>query len=301
MSAKLVHHTLNMALIGCTLLVGAAQAQNRPRSSRPSGTVHQMQILDGSRQSIRYFSRNLSPSESSTLRELERLENESSYVQDLQELKRQLVISERQLETHRRLVQMLYYGVETSRNRYDTVYAGAPSVGRTGYYGYPFNYTSPYAGSATVGAVASDTITETRGLSQGVGPESRITEALAAVLAQQATPEYAARIDRSLDLAALRATASPSLRLALNLPTPEQTREVRTAIRMASEESGSPRGMVTLTLKGGEIVQGTKMIDKGDWIYLEKSDGSQERIRQSEVVRMQIPKVRGGIVPAVTD
>ncbi|MFO0878883.1 MAG: hypothetical protein U0840_16195 [Gemmataceae bacterium] len=307
MSSSSMHHAWSVAVVGCALVVSSVDAQTRSTTRRPRGDVHQMQILDGSRQTVRYFGQNLSPSESSTLREMERLENESAYVNDLQALKRQFVISERQLELHRRQVQMQLYGVETTRNSYGTIFAGYPSNNLTGYYGYPGNYTAfggygaGYGNGFGGGAVGGDSVTQTSGLSQGVGPESRITEAMAGVLAQQATPEYAAKIDRSLDLAALRASASPSLRVALGLPTPERSREERNAVRLASDDSSSSAGLVTLTLKGGDVLQGTKLTEKGDWIILDRADGSQERIRQTEVVRMQLPRARGGIVPAVND
>lgn len=278
--------------IACALLLATpslAQTSSRASKKAKPGKVSQMEIFDGLKQSVRYFGENLSPSENNTLREIERLENESLYVRNLQELKAQYVASERFLEPHRRLVQRQLYGVDLSRFSYGTSYLNYPNYG-AGYYGYPYVF-SGNVGAAV--AVAGESATESYSLANGVGSEGKIKEAMAMVLAQQSTPEYASSIDRAYDRVALRATTSPTLRAALNLPSTEDARKERDGTRLADAETG-----VTLTLKGGDKIHGREMSEKGDWFIINLLDGGQTRVRQSEVVRVDMAKT-GKTVPAV--
>jgi len=281
------------------LLATAVEAQGiRPaaasRRSDRAG-VNQMEIFNGSMRTVRYFGENLSPSESATLRELERLENESEYVRDLNTLKEQYVVSERFLETYRRIVQLNEYGVDTTRSASGALYSGYGNGGYGGYGAYAgyYGYPSAYSG----GAMASDSVTQTRSLATGVGNEGKLKDAMALVLAQQATPEYAANLDRAYDRVAMRASASPTLRVALRLPSAEDARKERDTFRMASGETAAPSG-VTLTLKSGDVIRGTRMQEDKDW-YLVDVAGGKTRIRQSEVIRIDVAASKSGIAPAL--
>src|SRR3954449_5719114 len=102
---------LRGAGVVCGLLMAAslyAQAPGQTTRSR----VNRMEINNGLDRTVRYFGQNLSPGEDSTLKEMERAENEAIYVQNLQELKKQYVIGERVEEVNRRYVQHQLYGQE---------------------------------------------------------------------------------------------------------------------------------------------------------------------------------------------
>src|SRR5262249_44909931 len=97
--------SLVAAVLAVGLLVSSAHVQ---RSSRPKpirGDVPRMEVTNGATQTVRFFSLGLSPGESTTVREMEQLENELLFARDVQSLKRQYVADERSLETHRAEVQ----------------------------------------------------------------------------------------------------------------------------------------------------------------------------------------------------
>jgi len=257
------------------------------------GKVTRMEIFDGSRQTVRYFSDNVSPGESSTLRDVERLENEMSYLNNLQALKSQYVTSERLMETHRRIVQRQLYGQESTRSTYGSVvsnygYGGYnyPSFGLNGYGNYG------YGNSGTM-ATAGDSSTVTQTLADGVGPEGKIKEAMATVLASQATPEYASKIDRAYDVAMMRASSSPTLAVALGVRTDAESRR-RDGNLLAGAEMPLAAPVV-VTLQDGERILGDKITEKGDFYVVDKANGSEE-VRKTAVMRIQRGK-GSGVVP----
>ncbi len=285
-------HTRGVSVLCCALLATSLHAQGvKPAvgerySGRPG--VQQMEIYNGATRTVRYFDRNLSPSESSMLREMERLENEAGYVGDLQALKRQYVASERLTELNRRIVQLSLYGRELSRTSYATTYAdyGYPSYGygayrAAGFYGYPYGGNG-YANSMAVGGASA---TEKYSLANGVGPQGAITDALAGVLAQQSTPEYAASVERAYDRVAMRASASPDLRAAMRLPDPAKYRYL-----------DAPAGRYTVTLKDGEKIYGKSMSEDKDMYVIETAGDGKTRVLKSEVKR--IDDAGSGFKPA---
>lgn len=280
-----------MGVVVGVVLATTAFGQTPSARRAPRGRVQRLEIFDGTRQTVRYFSDNVSPGESSTLRDVERLENEIAYLNNLQALKGQYVTSERLLETHRRQVQQQLYGLERSRSNYGTTYVttgyGFPSFGA---------YTAGYGYGGGVAAVGGDSSTTTESLAIGVGPEGKIKEAMAMVLAQQSTAEYAAKIDRAYDMALLQATASPTLRVALGVPYSKESKALDDGIRRAGAETAVVAPIV-LTLQDGEKVFGKKLSEKGDFYVVEKADGSEE-VRKSLVMRIQ--RGRGdGVGPAI--
>jgi hypothetical protein len=277
------------------LLATASSAEAQDNKFKPAaqtkrydrGRVHQMEVFDGSRRTVRYFGNNISPGDSSTLRELERAENEVAYLNDLQSLKTQYVISERLMETYRRLVQRDLYGKEMTTSNYGTVYTGG------GYgFGYPssgaWNYGYGWGNYGGMSAVGGSSSTTTLGLASGVGYEGSIKDAMAQVLAQQSSPEYVARIERNYDMALLRAGSSPRLRAALKLPTTEEAQKERS--KYALVDADVTERDFTMTVRGGEKIQGRRLEEKGDWFVVEKANGTQTRIRQNEVTRIDYTK-----------
>jgi hypothetical protein len=175
-------------------------------------------------------------------------------------------------------------------------YAGfGPTYG--GFWGYGVVGGPGGFGGAHGGA--SESMTETRSLASGVGDEGRIKQAMAQILAKQATPEYAASLDRSYDQVALRASASPTLRVALRLPTTQDSLRERDRIRAASGEI-TTQARVTLTLKDGEKIRGNKMREDKDWIIVEGVSGGTVKVRQSEVIRIDQAST-DKVAPAVDD
>jgi len=298
------------ALLAVLLLGGPAQAQTsagrRQLQTQRRGSVTKMEILNGPSRTVRYFGTNLSPGESSTLRELEALENESAYARDLQDLKKQYVLSEQILEPNRRYLQELLLQPE---NLVWPSYVAWPFTATA--VGYPYAWAaggrgaffrSPLVNAGYPAAVSGPVpsylggIPDGRALADSYGyPDSPIKEALAVTMARQSGPEYVAQLERAAERVALRATTSPTLRVALGLPDTTSAQRERRDLRMAEGEPDRP-APITLTLKGGDVVRALKMREDGDWYVIETADESL-RIRQSEVLRIARPRT-GGIVPA---
>lgn len=294
----------------CMVVLASATAHAQtPRT--PRGKVHRMEIYNGISQNVRLFGTALTPPEASTLRDLERLENETNYARNLVALKDQYVAGERVLDTHRRMVQLDLYGVNVSRSDYL-----ATGYGPVGGYGYFGNYANQPATSTNLAAAyalagyaypglgygnygygnygygasrpqAGMTDRTTFSLASGTGYEGPIKDSVSRTLAVQATPEYVASLEREHDRASLRATSSPTLRAALGMPEPSETRREHDRIRTVAGEVDRPIAAVTLTLKGGEKIYGKKMTENGDWVIVEKVNGGRVRVRMSEVTRIE--------------
>ena len=177
------------------------------------------------------------------------------------------------------------YGRELSRTSYATTYGdyGYPYAGygayrAAGFYGYPYGYYGMMA-------VGGDSMTEKYSLANGVGPQGAITDAMAGVLAQQSTPEYASSVERAYDRVAMRASASPELRRALRLPDPAKYRF-----------ADSPLERYTITLKDGEKIYGKAMTEDKDMYVIETVGDAKTRVLKSEVKR--IDDAGSGFKPA---
>jgi len=290
-------------VIGLLALSSASAQSMSSRRSNGNGKVHRMQVINGLTQNVRYFGSALTPDESSTVRELERLENEMAYVRGLIALKEEYVASDRALEPHRRAVQLSLYGVDITQSSYGMGSYGYGYGGR-GYFGgfaYP-SYGNYYGPSVAMGG-GSRTVNYS--LANGVGDEGVVKTAMARTLAQQATPEYAAALERQYDRVVTRAETSPTLRVALGLPQAEDTLRERERIAKQERQTdqimrGTPaaprpiRAPYVLTLKSGEVVLGKTMLEKNEWIIVERVSGGRVRLRTSEVVRIdENPTIRG--------
>jgi len=278
---------VSIAVWGLALLSVAPASGQEPR-----GGVVRTEIYNGATRTVRYNSADLSPGEARSLQELERLENEISYLRDLDGVKREYVASERILEPHRRLVQQALYGVNVTGTSYTGYSGGAYPTGvrGAGWGGYGYGYGG-YGDSITSGGGT----TVNRSLSNGVGYEGALKTALATTIAGQATAEYALAVSSASDRALVRASGSPTLRVAMGLPADGRGR-ADGAFRPVAGEVESP---VTLTLASGEKVRGTRMDEKGNWIIVTLSGGRQLRLRESEVVRIETAP--SGTKPAAGD
>jgi hypothetical protein len=294
---------LRGAGVVCGLLLATSlYAQSTGRTA--TGKVYRMEINNGLNRTVRYSGQNLSPGEDSTLREMERVENESIYVQNLLELKKQYVVGERIEEVNRRYVQHQLYGQEYFQSAgpwgfVGSTYPGYGSPYAGGFFGAYTAYGNyPYLGGAGFAGFFGNSSGTTRTLAIGVGDEGRIKAATAPVIASQATPEYAVAVNQAYEQVMMRATDSPVLVKALRLPSPQVL--ARTRERTVSFTKGP---WVRLTLKTGGTIEGYSFDENKDWyiVYLDKDKNVQTRIRQAEVVRVDAGHARGGIVPAVRD
>ena len=303
---------LTAVLLGVLVTVSAwAQALKRG--------VHRMEINNGTMQTVRYFPVRLSPGEGAALRDLERSENELTFVRSMQELKRQYIADENVRENQRALAQQQAYGnfvASTSFGGYGTLgnvstggfgnpllftgFGGFRDVyGLGGYYGLGnigYGYGSGYGPGIT--GVVGNGGSFASALNSTLTDERSVKDALVSVLPQQATPQYAAAIDRNNDRAVARASSSPSLRLALGLPDGRRGSDFVLPTPAAASEA--PAGKYTITTKDGTTYSGDKMTEDKDWVTIFTKDGRKVRVRPAEVTKIDEGKP-GGIVPAGGD
>jgi hypothetical protein len=240
-----------------------------------------MEIFEGPNRTVRYFSPG-SPGEQATLNDLERAENQMTYLKDVQRLMHQYVTSERTLEPMRRYVQEQLYGTSISTSNYNTATAVIPSGYGPGYgysypYAYPYNYGGygyGYGGGLTAyagGAMSS----VTRNLGYGMGNEGCLKDDLSQVIAQQAaSPDFQAAVVRNYNTALGQVSRNDRLASALGIKSGPIA------------EAGYTGAPVTLTLKNGDRLEGATMEEDGDWYVLDKGKPREERVRKSEVVRI---------------
>jgi hypothetical protein len=240
-----------------------------------------MQIFEGARRTVRYFGENLSPSEMTMLRDMERLENEMAYTRDLGALKRQYVYSERLVEPYRRLVQQYLYGLNTTQSTYGgfgfggggwgngLVFGGVPI--RSGVFGGPFGVAGPIGG-----LFGGRDTTVNRSLANGMGDQGPMLNSMAPVIASQSSPEYAASVGQAYDRVVMQASEAPKLRVAMGLPEAK-----------AGLAAGMSSGPYRVTLKDGRTFAGAKLAEDDKWVTLTDDEGNYVRWRPSEVVGVE--------------
>jgi hypothetical protein len=261
--------------------------------------VRRMEILDGRRVTVRYFPGTASAGEASTLRELERTENELAYARALLDLKREYLSDEETFEARRNLVNQRLYGLAITSSF--AGFAGGLGSGfgpGTGFgnafgYGYPLGLYGlglygGYGGWGGWGGSLGGSTTVSRSLAYGAGYEGPIKTDMAAVLTAQATPEYAVAVEKGYDRALAQAGSSPSIRVALGLPA-------RGYVRPAEAPLASG---VTVVLKDGERITGTRLEETKDWTIIH-TEGGKVRVRPAEVMRVY--EGTGGTRPAAGD
>src|SRR5262249_11291946 len=113
-------------LVGVALTT-PAQAQVKRAGDEEKPRIHRMEIYNNGVRTVRYFgSAGLSRGEDSVMRDLERAENEMSYIDVLQVVKSLYLASERILEPHRRIVQEQLYGLSSTTSGFAGASAFAP-------------------------------------------------------------------------------------------------------------------------------------------------------------------------------
>ncbi len=285
------------------LTTTAGRAQEKlPPPAKPAARetvapgVHRMVIRNGATQTVHYIAgRDVSPGDAAALRDLEGAENEAMYARDLQRLKMQYVASERLLEPERRFIQMALYGqnITVGANSGYAGYLGGPGFRYAG--GYPFYGLSPYGVGYGYGGLStvygSSSASVNRSLANGMGDEGVLKNMLSQVIAADSTPQAMATAMRGYNAAVARAGQSNALRVALGLP--ERKAGGPNPYRYAAAESAAP---VVLTLKNGQRIEGTKMVDeKGDY-YVVETPTRRVRVLKSEVAG--IDEAKGAVKPA---
>jgi hypothetical protein len=265
---------------------GQPSTPAKPTRTTEPASVHRIVIFEGPNRSVHYVaSGNLPAGDRRAAYDLERAENELTYLHDLQRLKQQYVNSERIMEPQRRYVQEQLYGTQIRYSGSGTSYGGYGSGG-WGYGSY-----SPYAyggygnyygnrGNFT-GYVGSNSYSVVRSLQFGMGDEGRFKDAMVQVIAKQASPEYAATVRRQYEDSVAAAGASPTLAKALSLPKSEA--------RPAEVQGPYKKGArLTVTLKDKEKITGTVEADGPEWLVLRTAD-SRMTIRKAEILRYAEP------------
>jgi hypothetical protein len=249
-----------------------------------------MEIYEGPNRTVHYFAG--APGDGAALWDLERAENELQYAQDLQTLKRQYVNSERILEPQRRYVQEQLYGTSISFGTLGLTAGYGYGWGGNGYgypgYVYPYAYPNWYGGyggySGFNGYLGGAGSFVTRSLAFGMGDEGKLKDAMVHVIAHQAgSPDYIAHAYRNYAAALGHVASSPALARDLDLAAPAETRTGAAAPTFGAAP-------VTLTLKGGDRVDGLKMREDGDWYVVDQGGNGEVRVRKSEVSRIDLAR-----------
>jgi hypothetical protein len=268
----------------------------------PTGAAHRMEIQSGTIVGIRYFGKELAPSEMAALRDLERAENEASYADSMAALRQMYVRNELEMEARRHNVQLALYGNSTlvtsggfggaacaSPAAYDMGYAALPnglSLVQNGYGAgamvypgqyafnrlYPNVYTPGYWGDANF----SRTVTSFDSLQNGMGDEGVMKSELVKGMAARYTPEIVTAAYRNLDSAVNRIAYMPKIRDGLNGAEPGRVVPVATP------------AAITLTLKDNKELKGNLVGEDGDWLVV-NTDTEEIRVRKEDVVKSARP------------
>lgn len=281
---------------GLGILLGAialtlAHGQQCAAADPPPGSAHRMVIQEGANRSVHYItSGNLSSSDRLAAYDLERTENELTYLKNLQQLKHQYVKSEMSLEPRRRYVQEELYGRQIHSGSYASTYANyLPNeiYGVNGAWGYGGAY-SPfyghgygYPGMAYASRMASSS-SETRSLQFGMGNEGVLKNAIVGVngIGRQASPDYLAAAVRDYQSAVSRAAASPVLSRDLGLS--------KSTTATSSGEPTFTKGAKATIWVGNEKYAGTVKDDLPGWVVLQ-TDKAEVTVRKSEISRAEVP------------
>lgn len=293
MYTVLVSLSRGVGILLGVLALTAAHGRQCAAAEPPPGSVHRMVIQEGANRSVHYIaSGNLSLSDRQAALDLERAENELTYLKNLQQLKQQYVKSELSLEPWRRYVQGQLYGRQVHSASYRSTYANylpneiygvAGGWGYGGSYSPYFNgYGFGYPGRAYASRMGSS-YSETRSLQFGMGNEGSLKNALVGTIARQALPDYTTAAVRDYQSALSRAAASPVLSRDLGLSKSD-----------ASAPSAEPtftKGAKATIWVGNEKYAGTVKDDLPGWVVLQ-TDKAEVTVRKSEITRAEVPPKR---------
>jgi len=266
----------------------------------PTGPAHRMEIQSGMNVGIRYFGKDLAPSEMAALRDLERAENEASYAEAMATLRQMYVRNEMVMEARRHNVQLALYGNSTqvTSGGLTGSACATPAAYQMGYAALPngLSLVSPYGGGAMVypgqyannrlypnvytpgywGDSTTPTVTSLDSLQNGMGDEGVLKTEMAKAIANRYTPETVAAAYRNLDSAVNRIAYMPKIRDGLNGAEPGRVVPVATV------------GAITLTLKDNKELKGDLVGEDGDWLVV-RTQTEEIRVRKDDVVKSARP------------
>jgi hypothetical protein len=251
--------------------------------------VYRMEVYNGPMRTVHYVTPSyMSPSESASLRELERAENELALVDQMFNLRSQYALNEQALEAKRRTMQELLYGYNRDESSSYNIGASGPAfTGYGGFGGIVGGYPGMYgfAGSGWGGnwygqaAAAGNT---SHSLAVGVGMnEGAIKTAMAQNLLSPALSDSAALAYRNYRGALARLDESPRLRDGMGLP------ELKGG---AASPAGFDANADVIYLKDGSKISGKIAKEEADWLTVETAGKRTEKVRTTEVTRIS----RGG-------
>jgi hypothetical protein len=258
-----------------------------------------MVIYNGPVRTVHYVYEGISPSEEASIRDLQRAEDQVALADALQQLKLQYVRDERDLQAHRREMQLLLYGYSHEQNNSALAAVGRPywGWGYGGAFAPGFGFAPGYGGYFGLPAFASAGFSDSsaNSLAFGMGDEGVLKNELAKTIAGQATPEYAAQAGRNLINAMASAGQFENLRKKGVVPVlgpNDAGRLLFPSAEMPESRFGVKAGdEVTLTVRLGDKtaeVKGKVHSEDRDWLTLDTAAG-QEMIRSSEILRVVKP------------
>ncbi len=279
-----------LATVAATMAHGQQSPAVRPAPAKapppqvlvPPASVHKMVILEGPNRSVHYITvGNLSTSDRLTAYELQRAENDLTYLSDLQSLKQQYVNSERILEPQRRYVQEQLYGTQIRYGGSSSAYGSYGNNGGGYGYGsyYPYYGIFGYGRGSYAGYAGSSSYAVTRSLQFGMGDEGRFKNAMVQVIARDAAPQDVGAALRNYDSVLGRAASSAVLSRDLGLQKGSGTSGT-------SEPSFGKGDKVTLSL-GNDKYVGTVKDDRPGWVVIQ-TDKGEVTLRKADITRSEV-------------
>jgi hypothetical protein len=257
-----------------------ARAQPVKPAAEEGKDFHRLEIWNGAARTVHYFARGISPGEESSLRDLERAENEVAVADQVQTLRRLYLRNERLLEQRRGQVNPLLYGY--SSDYAAGLLAGTVTTGFGGFGGYPYGIAGfgNYYGTASYPVVGALAGSVSNSLANGIGNEGVLKNDLSRGLAAATTPDAVAGAVRAYDVAAARVAASDRLRAGLGWD--------KGGIAAVGHER-RVGGPVSVTTRDGKTTEGTLVQDDPEWITVETAT-EEVSLRKSDVTRIARPK-----------
>ena len=276
-------------LLGVAALA-LAHGRQAVAADPPPGSVHRMVIQEGSHRSVHYIaSGNLSTGDRQAASDLERTENELTYLRDLQQLKHLYIRNELSLEPWRHYMQRQLYGRQVYSGGTNSTYANympndiygvAGAWGLGGVYSpFGLGYGRGYSGGLAYASRSAQSYGETRSLQFGMGNEGVLKNAIVGVIGRQSSPEYNAAAMRDYESAVSRAANSPAL-----------SRDLGLSKSNAPAPSGEPaftKGAKATIWVGNEKYTGTIKDDRPGWVVVQ-TDKAEVTVRKSEISRAEV-------------
>jgi hypothetical protein len=276
----------------CLGVLTASLALSPPsQAQQPRPAVHRIEIHQGVNHFVDYVpSGPVTLGDRAAARDLQRAENELTYVDNLQRLKHQYVNSELEMEPRRLYAQEELYGLSINVSNFTTGW-NYPNWG--GGYGYPyawngnryggFGYGGFGYGGGLGGFAGGSGWSANRSLAHGMGDEGVMKNALVHVIAKEASPEYAGSVAKGYRDAFTAAAKSELLRNSLALgkdgvpPNPERT-------------LGYPTGQTLFTLRGQPPISGVVAREDANWLIVRTAWGEVSVSRKDVLSYEPVPQ-----------